>query len=69
MKSMIAEKFDDGGYWNMPLQQYFETWKAARGSIEIELLEPGHYDRITQFAEDVYEALRTAGIRIKGESE
>ncbi|EKN3387838.1 hypothetical protein OU757_004661 [Yersinia enterocolitica] len=33
-KTMIAEKFDDGGYWNMPLQQYFEVWKAARESIE-----------------------------------
>ncbi|HHH0797937.1 TPA: hypothetical protein ACPZO8_004163 [Yersinia enterocolitica] len=68
-KTMIAEKFDDGGYWNMPLQQYFEVWKAARESIEVELPDPGYYYRTSQFAVDVYEALRTAGIRIKGECE
>ncbi|EMQ4317148.1 hypothetical protein WG885_004363, partial [Yersinia enterocolitica] len=38
-KTMIAEKFDDGGYWNMPLQQYFEAWKAARESLVVELPE------------------------------
>lgn len=45
------------------------AWQAARESIEMELPEPGYYDRTSQFAVDVYEALRTAGIRIKGESE
>ncbi|EKN5117616.1 hypothetical protein DYG59_01955 [Yersinia enterocolitica] len=46
-----------------------KAYQAGRESIEMELPEPGYYDRTSQFAVDVYEALRTAGIRIKGESE
>ncbi|WP_411919766.1 hypothetical protein [Yersinia enterocolitica] len=73
-KTMIAEKFDDGGYWNMPLQQYFEAWKAARESIEVELpfndIRTDEKDEIWDRAvESCADALRTAGIRIKGESE
>ena len=76
-KTMIAEKFDDGGYWNMPLQQYFEVWKAARESIEVELPELcGDGENDTDYTEGLNDginqsarALRTAGIRIKGESE
>lgn len=73
-KTMIAEKFDDGGYWNMPLQQYFEVWKAARESIEVELpekvFEEDDFDNGHNCAiEYCSAALRTAGIRIKGESE
>lgn len=81
-KTMIAEKFDDGGYWNMPLQQYFEAWKASRESIEVELpmrlspcrsgygytLIPNDIGEALEY-DNVAEALRTAGIRIKGESE
>ncbi|MGE4773663.1 hypothetical protein [Yersinia enterocolitica] len=48
---------------------YWEVWKASRESIALDLPEPGYYYRTSQFAVDVYEALRTAGIRIKGESE
>ncbi|WP_019209115.1 hypothetical protein [Yersinia massiliensis] len=81
-KTMIAEKFDDGGYWNMPLQQYFEAWKAARESIEVDIpeemtcreaLEQGHTsDYANGFTAAIiqcYSVVRTAGIRIKGESE
>lgn len=76
-KTMIAEKFDDGGYWNMPLQQYFEVWKAARESIEVELSELcGDGENDTDYTEGLNDginqsarALRTTGIRIKGESE
>ncbi|MBX9496082.1 hypothetical protein J8Z86_08330 [Yersinia enterocolitica] len=85
-KTMIAEKFDDGGYWNMPLQQYFEAWKAARESLVVDVDWPeanddfwkdgdegayasGHTDGRQQTTDAVVKALRTAGIRIKGESE
>ncbi|ENO8558559.1 hypothetical protein ACCC13_004539 [Yersinia enterocolitica] len=79
-KTMIAEKFDDGGYWNMPLQQYFEAWKAARESISVELPElpvlGSNADWYQGFAEAAKcmrsacsKSIRSAGIRIKGESE
>ncbi|MBW5843395.1 hypothetical protein H0I54_16425 [Yersinia kristensenii] len=48
---------------------YWEVWKASRESIVLDLPEPGDYDYITQYAESVYMEIRTAGIRIKGESE
>ncbi|EKN6107302.1 TPA: hypothetical protein PXM30_001177 [Yersinia enterocolitica] len=48
---------------------YWEVWKASRESLALDLPEPGHYDYITQYAESVYMEARTAGIRIKGESE
>ncbi|ENJ8187598.1 hypothetical protein ACSJEL_003615 [Yersinia enterocolitica] len=48
---------------------YWEVWKASRESIVLDLPEPGDYDYITQYAERVYMEARTAGIRIKGESE
>lgn len=44
-------------------------WKLSRESIVLDLPEPGDYDYITQYAESVYMDIRTAGIRIKGESE
>ncbi len=44
-------------------------WQASRESIVLDLPEPGDYDYITQYAESVYMEIRTAGIRIKGESE
>jgi hypothetical protein len=78
-KTMIAEKFDDGGYWNMPLQQYFEVWKAARESLVVELPEmlpdEGYSDAAmhnfcrNDSVKKCAVALRTAGIRINGESE
>ncbi|CQR03169.1 Uncharacterised protein [Yersinia mollaretii] len=73
-KTMIAEKFDDGGYWNMPLQQYFEVWKASRESIDVELpakvtANDTHWTTPNKMRESLELALRTAGIRIKGESE
>ncbi|CFQ96795.1 hypothetical protein [Yersinia frederiksenii] len=51
-----------------PLNGWWHWWKLSRESIEVELPEPGHYDRTSQFAVDVYEAISAAGIRIKGES-
>lgn len=48
---------------------YWEVWKASRESLALDLPEPGHYDYITQYAESVYMEARTAGIRIKGESD
>lgn len=45
------------------------AWKASRESIVLDLPEPGDYDYITQYAESVYMEIRTAGIRINGESE
>ncbi|HDL7020300.1 TPA: hypothetical protein PXM47_004416 [Yersinia enterocolitica] len=73
-KTMIAEKFDDGGYWNMPLQQYYEAWKASRESIEVELpakitAKDTHWTTPNKMREALVLSLRTAGIRIKGESE
>ncbi|HDL6612266.1 TPA: hypothetical protein PXJ37_001835 [Yersinia enterocolitica] len=73
-KTMIAEKFDDGGYWNMPLQQYFEVWKSSRESIEVELpakvtANDTNWTTPNKMRESLELALRTAGIRIKGESE
>ncbi|PSH38346.1 hypothetical protein BA192_07860 [Yersinia pseudotuberculosis] len=44
-------------------------WKLSRESIVLDLPEPGDYDYITQYAESVYMEIRTAGIRINGESE
>lgn len=71
-KTMIAEKFDDGGYWNMPLQQYYEAWTAARETLEVELPTQDEYDdplSAYNAISDCKKILRTAGIRIKGESE
>ncbi|WP_145603566.1 hypothetical protein [Yersinia intermedia] len=48
---------------------FWLAWKASRESIVLDLPEPGDYDYITQYAESVYMEIRTAGIRIKGESE
>ncbi|MCE3068275.1 hypothetical protein [Yersinia enterocolitica] len=62
-------KFENGEYASESTRAVFSGWLAGRESIEVELPEPGYYDRTSQFAVDVYEALRTAGIRIKGESE
>ncbi|HEC1649069.1 TPA: hypothetical protein R1156_000977 [Yersinia enterocolitica] len=47
----------------------WEAWQASREIIVLDLPEPGDYDYITQYAESVYMEIRTAGIRIKGESE
>ncbi|HDL8322234.1 TPA: hypothetical protein PXQ90_002010 [Yersinia enterocolitica] len=52
-----------------PLNGWWHWWKASRESLALDLPEPGHYDYITQYAESVYMEARTAGIRIKGESE
>ncbi|MFV8801781.1 hypothetical protein ACNSPD_21740 [Yersinia enterocolitica] len=73
-KTMIAEKFDDGGYWNMPLQQYFEAWKASRESIEVELpakitFKDTYWASPNKMREALVLSLRTTGILIKGESE
>ncbi|MHA3315234.1 hypothetical protein ACX1HN_14660 [Yersinia pseudotuberculosis] len=48
---------------------FWLAWQASRESIVLDLPEPGDYDYITQYAESVYMEIRTAGIRIKGESE
>ncbi len=48
---------------------YWEVWKASRESIVLDLPEPGDYDYSTQYAESVYMEIRTAGIRVEGESE
>ncbi|EMG5803591.1 TPA: hypothetical protein SAZ36_000802 [Yersinia enterocolitica] len=48
---------------------FWLAWKASRESIALDLPEPGHYDRTSQFVVDVYEAISAAGIRIKGESD
>ncbi|CNK69164.1 Uncharacterised protein [Yersinia mollaretii] len=77
-KTMIAEKFDDGGYWNMPLQQYFEAWKASRESLVVELPEliGDSENSISEYFEGLNDGIKQcgttiikAGIRIKGESE
>ncbi|HDL7468064.1 TPA: hypothetical protein PXO03_004103 [Yersinia enterocolitica] len=58
----------------MPLQQYYEAWKAARESIEVELpakitAKDTHWTTPNKMREALVLSLRTAGIRIKGESE
>ncbi|OWF79178.1 hypothetical protein B4900_10920 [Yersinia rohdei] len=55
-----------GPYLKDMLKKAFE---AGRETLEVEIPDSGNYDYITQFAGDVCEVLRTAGIRIKGESE
>lgn len=79
MMDITKSQSDFEAWWNAPEQAElrnscamgwgFRIWKAGRESIEVELPDPGYYYRTSQFAVDVYEALRTAGIRIKGESE
>ena len=52
---------------------YWEVWKASRESLVVELPKSGFYlgYESPEYMEkdDVIENLRTAGIRIKGESE
>ncbi|WP_145577019.1 hypothetical protein [Yersinia alsatica] len=73
---MLLEMYNHGtdeepeiDYYSLDARDAWKWWQASREIIEVELPEPGYYDRTSQFAVDVYEALRTAGIRIKGESE
>ncbi|MBW5877479.1 hypothetical protein [Yersinia enterocolitica] len=66
---MLIVRSRGGAYDVEEVELSWIIWQSARESIEVELPEPGYYDRTSQFAVDVYEALRTAGIRIKGESE
>ena len=52
--------------------EYWEVWKAARESIEVELPTQDEYDdplSAYNAISDCKKILRTAGIRIKGESE
>ncbi|ENB6684385.1 hypothetical protein ABEH50_000764 [Yersinia enterocolitica] len=73
---MLLEMYNHGtdeepeiDYYSLDARDAWKWWQASREIIEVELPEPGYYYRTSQFAVDVYEALRTAGIRIKGESE
>ncbi len=73
---MLLEMYNHGtdeepeiDYYSLDARDAWKWWQASREIIEVELPDPGYYDRTSQFAVDVYEALRTAGIRIKGESE
>ncbi|MHA3468404.1 hypothetical protein ACX1HV_06500 [Yersinia enterocolitica] len=73
---MLLEMYNHGtdeepeiDYYSLDARDAWKWWQASREIIEVELPEPGYYDRTSQFAVDVYEALRTAGIRIKGECE
>ncbi|HHH1794122.1 TPA: hypothetical protein ACPZFV_000546 [Yersinia enterocolitica] len=72
---MLLEMYNHGtdeepeiDYYSLDARDAWKWWQASREIIEVELPEPGYYDRTSQFAVDVYEALRTAGIRIKRES-
>ncbi|MFQ6282011.1 hypothetical protein [Yersinia enterocolitica] len=61
-------------YVSLNVQAHWETWQAARESIEVELpfndIRTDEKDEIWDRAvESCADALRTAGIRIKGESE
>ncbi len=52
--------------------EYWEVWKSARESIEVELPTQDEYDdplSAYNAISDCKKILRTAGIRIKGESE
>ena len=40
-------------YYSLAARDAWKWWKASRESLVVELPEPGHYDHITQFAEDV----------------
>lgn len=74
---------DFEAWWNAPEQAElrnscamgwgFRIWKASRESIEVELPKSGFYlgYESPEYMEkdDVIEVCRTAGIRIKGESE
>ncbi len=74
---------DFEAWWNAPEQAElrnscamgwgFRIWKASRESIEVELPKSGFYlgYESPEYMEkdDVIEVCRTAGIRLKGESE
>lgn len=52
--------------------EYWEVWKSARESIEVELPTQDEYDdplSAYNAISDCKKILRTAGIRIKGESD
>ncbi|HDL8133257.1 TPA: hypothetical protein PXQ50_000061 [Yersinia enterocolitica] len=73
---MLLEMYNHGtdeepeiDYYSLDARDAWKWWQASREIIEVELPDPGYYDRTSQFAVDVYEAIHTAGIRIKGESE
>ncbi|EKN6195702.1 hypothetical protein OZ830_004299 [Yersinia enterocolitica] len=65
-------KFESGEYASESTRSLFMAFKAGRESIEVRLPKPELYMAGgSQYMEKgaVIEALRTAGIRIKGESE
>jgi hypothetical protein len=65
-------KFESGEYASESTRSLFMAFKAGRESIEVRLPEPEFYlaGGSQYMGKDaVIESLRTAGIRIKGESE
>ncbi|HIE4894211.1 TPA: hypothetical protein ACXNMZ_004143 [Yersinia enterocolitica] len=59
-------------YVSLNVQAHWETWQAARESIVVELPTQDEYDdplSAYNAISDCKKILRTAGIRIKGESE
>ncbi|EPF2606961.1 hypothetical protein ACSL74_004388 [Yersinia enterocolitica] len=66
-------KFENGEYASESTRAVFSGWLAGRESIEVELPKSGFYlgYESPEYMEkdDVIEVCRTAGIRIKGESE
>lgn len=73
---MLLEMYNHGtdeepeiDYYSLDARDAWKWWQASREIIEVELPDPGYYDRTSQFVVDVYEAISAAGIRIKGESE
>ncbi len=61
-------------YVSLNVQAHWETWQAARESIEVQLPDQRdeNFDTDTTYNEGLSaaaNAIRTAGIRIKGESE
>ncbi|EOI6456200.1 hypothetical protein ACMU59_002918 [Yersinia enterocolitica] len=78
---MLLEMYNHGtdeepeiDYYSLAARDAWEWWKLGRESIEVELPEyqaEDYYQNAGYNAaiDDYSEALRTAGIRIKGESE
>ncbi|WP_261369131.1 hypothetical protein [Yersinia mollaretii] len=65
-------KFENGEYASESTRAVFSGWLAGRESIEVELPTQDEYDdplSAYNAISDCKKILRTAGIRIKGESE
>lgn len=68
LRFIVGQRSSSGDrYYTEYLDISYKNWKEIRGSIVLTLPDPGHYDNIFQFAEDVNQVLRSAGLTVKGD--